>query len=531
MIKLIENQMLNFEKLLKASRTSKELNNQGQFFTPFALSHEIVKESIKYLPEIYHNEIRFLEPAFGHGSFYLSLISELNKCEKYRLKHALGIEKDEKIFKFSSRIFDEHDLNLINQDFTTFKSMMPRANLLITNPPYVRHHHLSLKDKSKLKEAVSDVIDIKVSGLAGLHIYFMLLAHAHLEKDSISSWLIPSEFMSVGYGSALRQYLTEYVTLERIHIYNIKKSLFDNAAVSSAVVIYRNSKPKETHEVKISVGDSIDTTEFKKIKLSEFKRTDKWINLFHETDFEFSNKTARLSDFFEIKRGIATGANNIFIISEEQKNELGLPPSAYKFIVPSKRELDKVLKDDIIRAENDGSPSNIPKRYLIDCDLKMEDMKYELPRLYRYFNDIENRGLNKSYLLSKRSPWYKQEKRHSPLFLCSYMGRAKAGSENATFKIYMNKSKAIAPNTYLMIYPKEFLKVAIQDNPGLEFEIFNILRKISNEAFSREGREYGGGLQKVEPSELANLPVEGIKKLLDALSVEGETYQPSFFKE
>lgn len=531
MINLIEHQMLKFEELLKASRTSKELNNQGQFFTPLALSNEIVKESLKYLPETYHNEIRFLEPAFGHGSFYLSLISVLNKDKKYRLKHALGIEKDEKIFKFSSKIFDGHDLNMINQDFTTLKSMMPRANLLITNPPYVRHHHLSSRDKSRLKKAVGEVIDINVSGLSGLHIYFMLLAHSHLAKNAISSWLIPSEFMSVGYGSALRKYLTEHVTLERIHIYDIKKSLFDNAAVSSAVVIYRNLLPKETHKVKISVGDSIDTTVFKEISLNEFKRTDKWMNLFHETHFESSHKTARLSDFFEIKRGIATGANNIFIVDEEIKKKLSLPPSVYKFIVPSKRELDKFLKDDIIRADDDGSPNNIPKKYLIDCDLTIEEMKDTLPKLYAYFRKIESQELNKSYLLSRRSPWYKQEKRRPPLFLCSYMGRAKVGSENATFKIYMNKSKAIAPNTYLMIYPKEFLKIAIQDNPGLEYEIFKVLRKISNEAFSREGREYGGGLQKVEPSELANLPIEDIKKLLNDLNVAGEEYQPSFFNE
>ena len=79
-------------------------------------------------------------------------------------------------------------------------------NLILANPPYVRHHHLTREDKERLQLLVYRMTGIKVNGLAGLYVYFLLLATAWMEDGGFAAWLIPSEFMDVNYGAALKRF-------------------------------------------------------------------------------------------------------------------------------------------------------------------------------------------------------------------------------------------------------------------------------------------------------------------------------------
>ena len=65
-----------------------------------------------------------------------------------------------------------------------------------------------------------------------------------------------------------------------------------------------------------------------------------------------------------------------------------------------------------------------------------------------------------------------------------------------------------------MLYPKGPVKNALQDRPDLKRQIWEFLNKICPEAMLGEGRVYGGGLHKLEPKELGNVPAEGIAELL-----------------
>jgi adenine-specific DNA-methyltransferase len=73
-----------------------------------------------------------------------------------------------------------------------------------------------------------------------------------------------------------------------------------------------------------------------------------------------------------------------------------------------------------------------------------------------------------------------------------------------------------------MLYPKGPLRDALNERPELEAEIFDKLRNISPEKFVSEGRVYGGGLHKVEPKELARIPVETIFGGLESVLRRGQ---------
>src|SRR5262249_39635131 len=113
------------------------------------------------------------------------------------------------------------------------------------------------KNKVKLKERILKSLDLSLSGLCGLYGYFLCQSHDWLASDAISAWLMPSEFMDVNYGQELKNYLQNRVTTLRIHRFDPNEVQFNDALVSSAVVWFKNSLPKNDHHIEFSFGGSI----------------------------------------------------------------------------------------------------------------------------------------------------------------------------------------------------------------------------------------------------------------------------------
>ena len=65
-----------------------------------------------------------------------------------------------------------------------------------------------------------------------------------------------------------------------------------------------------------------------------------------------------------------------------------------------------------------------------------------------------------------------------------------------------------------MLYPKGELKAALDARPELYPIIFAYLQSLTGEHLIKEGRVYGGGLHKLEPKELANLPAGELARMI-----------------
>jgi hypothetical protein len=169
---------------------------------------------------------------------------------------------------------------------------------------------------------------------------------------------------------------------------------------------------------------------------------------------------------------------------------------------------------DIVEANPDGSPAVSPQLFLLDCTEPEERIKNRWPRFFEYLQKGRNEEIAGSYLASHRAPWYSQEQRPPAPFLCTYMGRSRNGKH--PFRFIWNRSQATAHNVYLMLYPKGPLQAALQKHPELEEQVFNTLQRITPAELISEGRVYGGGLHKVEPKELAQIPARALLEGLDA---------------
>jgi hypothetical protein len=499
----IEAQRQIVQERLDAAKTAAERNRLGQFATPPNLALDIARYASK-LWRGRSDAVSFLDPAIGTGSFYSALRQTF---PPQTIADACGVEIDPPFAAAAQSLWGASGLRVTPGDFTTLLPDRPH-NLILTNPPYVRHHHLDRADKERLKSLVGDRFGLDISGLAGLYAHFLLLCDAWMAPGGLAVWLIPSEFMDVNYGAAVKTYLTEHVKLLHIHRYCPSDVQFCDALVTSAIVVFEKSAPPEHHHVRFSFGGPItDPASSAMVALATLQQTKKWSGLSKGLT-PAAEESHTLGDFFSIKRGMATGANSFFILERDEAIRKGIPAEFFRPILPSSRH----LANAVIEAETDGYPRLTKPLAIIDCDLPEEVIQRRHPDFWRYLEQGKAQGIHTGYLSSRRTPWYSQEKRPAAPFLCTYMGRQ--GRNGNPFRFFWNKSQAAAANVYLMLYPKGEMKVALAARPDLYPIIFAHLQSLTGEHLIKEGRVYGGGLHKMEPKELANLPADEIARMI-----------------
>jgi len=502
-INAIEKRRLFLQAELDQLKTQVERNRLGQFATPTALAVDILSYASHLHPK--GKKVRFLDPAIGTGAFYSAL---QRVFPKITIAEALGFEIDPHYKKPASELWAKDGLVIKLADFTV-ENPSPRFNLVICNPPYVRHQHLKKSEKARLQNRVLSMSGVKIGGLSGLYCYFLGIAHAWMAEDGLAGWLVPSEFMDVNYGQVVKRYLLDKVTLLRIHRFDPNDVQFADALVSSTVIWLRKAPPTKEHAVMFTYGGTLLNPKVTRIVPSiALAHEPKWTR-FPAADVRTRSSEPTLSSFFQIKRGIATGDNSFFILSEEDIRARKLPMEVFRPILPSPR----YLLDDEVKCDHDGIPENSRRLFLLDTRFSETEIKTRYPALHTYLEEGKARGLHQRYLCRHRTPWYAQENRPSAPLVCTYLGRGDTRN-GRPFRFILNYSKATVANVYLALYPTTQLKTAIVRDPALLRRVAEALNTIPPEQLLGEGRVYGGGLHKLEPKELANVDATSISRLL-----------------
>jgi adenine-specific DNA-methyltransferase len=498
-----EDRRIKLQADLDGVKTKEERNKLGQYATPTKLARAIAARGLALLPK--SMPIRFFDGAANTGALLSGVVAE---SRGRRIQSATGVEIDP-YYAIPARKLWRGTQKIIQGDFTQIAAPTDdnkRATLLICNPPYVRHHHLKPTEKKRLQGAVQNTLGIKFSGLSGLYCYFMALSHDWLCDGGIAGWLIPSEFMDVNYGRKPKEYLLREVTLLEIHRFDPNDAQFDDAIVSSTIVWFRKEKPPANHQVRFSFGGTQQNpTIVRQISTRVLAGAEKWTR-FPKQGPQREYQGYRLGDLFVIKRGIVTGANDFFIIDEAKARGLKLPRRYLRPILPVPRYIAK----DEIKRDAAGIPLLARERlYLIDCSLSERQIAQDEPALWAYLQS----GITdfaQGYICRSRKLWYAQEQRAPAAILCTTAGRS--DSSRPPFRFLLNHSLAIATNTLLMLYPKPILGTRFLDSAEALRPLWRALNAINSDALLANCRVYGGGMHKMEPGELANVPADTLAR-------------------
>ena len=454
-----------------------ERNFFGQFATPYVLTSAIVKDAVSRLC----SPRKVLEPACGTGAFISAIKDILPEAQ------ITGIEKNAELSSIARGLWDDKNTHILIGNFFDIVSTLHDFDLLITNPPYTRHHHLTQKEKIQYGELCFSSSGKRLSQLAGLHAYFILAGMAAVKENGIASWLLPAELFSVNYGSVIREYVTSCTTVERLHFFDSKDLQFHDALVSSCVLVVRKKVAQEKDLVEITYGDFNFPEKKIFLTIHQLKHIKKWQHLFRLGE---SAKTVTIGDFFDVKRGISSGADTFYAKEKSFWHSIGISDEWLIPVLPSPR----MIKGEVVEAGRDHWPKDYQRAFL---SISPELSEGCLPAAIRKYLSSCPDKIRNGYTARHRKKWYSIERRDPAPIVCTYMSR----SNTHPFRFIRNKTVAVVTTSYLCLYPKQYMTMEKID------ELCMRLNRISPAELIRSGREYGGGLRKLEPRELLSVPM------------------------
>lgn len=462
---------------------------RGAIATPPELALDVAMLSERFLPR--DGLVDFGEPAAGNGVLFAAARRAVGID---RLNSAQLVELDPTSARLLQRKWSRQGTNVLSADFLRTTPQAQSWTFLLANPPY-RRSQLVSTDLLQVRKNLSSELGIEISARSDLYVYFILRAHAWLREGAIAAWIVPSEFMVTRYGRALRDYLSTTVSLLRLHTYDASELLFDNALTSTTVIVYRKEPPRPDHDVPISHGGSAASpADRRRLSLQSLQKSDRWS--FANITLPFQASTHIVSDFFAVSRGVATGANSLFILSDEDLARLAVNPSWVRPLVPRARD----IPDGLIEATPSETPWPSDRKWLIDTSVSITEIAEESPAFAEYLQFIKREVGHRSLVARRPVPWKQQGAKAAPL-LFVYM--AKQNSDRTRF--IRNRSSAVHLNNYLGLYPKPI--AGLLDEP-LDIDLAHAaLANLETNVLAAYGRSYGKNLLKLEPREVGALPL------------------------
>ena len=494
-----------------------ERRRLGEFYTPRDIAEFMTRWAI-----VGKND-RVSDPACGSATFLvesLYRLVELKCSAEEAVKNIYGIDINPLAILMSTvnmvaRV-PESTPNVSVSDFLRMTRWdREKFQAIVCNPPYSRHHELPQNYKELVARTIDEECGEKISRLSSIYVHFFIHAASFLDDGGRMAFITPSEFLDVDYGVELKRFLLKAFTLRSLILYSEETLVFPEALTTACITLLEKKKPSPEHNVIfVRLNKSLEPRELLEVIQSEQSKKESWgtvelipqSNLRPEDKWSYLTSTPSkisglipLGNIASAHRGIATGANDFFALSENEIRRYGIEREFLKPIVTNARSIPhyNFTKKDFQKLAQRGD-----KVWLLFCDRPKDELtKYK--NLLRYLASGESKGLDRRYLTSKRKVWYFQERRTLSPILFTYMSR-----ENPRF--VHNEAGALALNALHTIHPVD--RIA-NDKRKVKALLCYLNSGICRELLKKTGRVYGGGLVKLEPHEVENLPVIDLDKL------------------
>ncbi len=449
------------------------------------------------------NPKRILDPGSGTYVFERS-ISRLASSDV----EIDAYEIDSQIISFTNPILAQlrkkAKVKLFQEDFMT-SPFAPKYEGIICNPPYLKHHYVP-KRRTYLR-LLRDESSISVSLNTNVYCLFMIKAMLQLSDKGRMAFITPSEFLNANYGVAVKEFLLRTNRLAFIIVFDFRLSVFSDVLTTACILLFGQPRASSAPVTFIRVGGQLDADEVWELISGDvaipsgstdvlFKRIDeldpavKWKSYF-ETRHSGSILVP-FTRYARVMRGIATGSNKYFTFSKSDLVRYGI---SRRYIVPC---ITKALdaRSNIFVEENlKQLIAKNRKAFLLYANGLEPD-----PNLKRYLQLGRKEGVDKRYLTRHRSPWWSSEQRAPAPILVTVFGRK-------GLRFVRNESEARNLTCFHSIYPtflgKGFLNIMMA----------YLLTDFAQCLVSAEKRQYGDGLEKLEPNDINKSLVVDFRQL------------------
>lgn len=499
-----------FEELIPNA----ERRKLGQFFTPIPIA-DLMVEYIRRNVE----RGRIVDPAVGTGRFILRLMLKSGISKDYRIT---GIDVSPLMILLTatniSYVSDLKRLELIVGDMFDLDDAIKESDAIICNPPYSRHHELEPDYKRKLQEKVKAASDVTLSRYSSFFAYALLYLSSLLKKGGYVSYICPLEIFEANYSDVVKRYVAEHNLLERVIVFDEDSFIFPYAENAATVIFLHKDSPTKVYFVRVKtieasslekLLEAVEEGDFgwcstKIVDISELLNTSNWSLYYVKRAIPIIEEVIHhplvvsFKHIARIMRGIATGANDFFLLNDEEVKRWGIEE---EFLRPALVKTRWVLNYVYDREAFNRLRNANEKCWLFYCQVPPALLKGK--NAYKYVSYGERLGLPNRSLIRLRRIWYQVEKREPPPIVFTYLSRGRP-------RFIHNEVGALPLNTFLCIYP---LPEISKDEVLLRALLAYLNSNIALELLKIVGRRYGGSTLKLEPRELDELPVLDVRKL------------------
>ena len=282
-------------------------------------------------------------------------------------------------------------------------------DIAIANPPYVRQEQIG-NNKALLQLQYGDAATLR----SDLYCYFYARGLQLLAHGGVHVFVCSNSWLDVEYGARLQEFLLRNSHLRAIYESAVERQ-FSTADINTVItVLTRTQVNEETAfislraEFETAVADSSLQREIRQTKNSLWAagtNNGKYIggtwgakflrapDIYHHILQTYADRLVALDELSTIRRGITTGVNNFFLLSEEDLTRWGIEEEFLKPIMTSPQESRSVSIH----------PDNLPCRLFL-CNRSKQSLRGT--KALDYIQHGEQLGYHRRKTTSARRRWY-----------------------------------------------------------------------------------------------------------------------------
>lgn len=438
-----------------------ENKKNGIYYTPPSLAEFLVR------PLIDKAKVSIFDPAYGEGSLLSAAeICFQNKFNSQAQQITLfGCDRQQ----VNGILHDRVGYHLFQYDFLKY-SPEKMFDIILMNPPYVRHHLMGTERIQEYQKLTSQLCKLKWT--SDLWAYFLVKTSKHLKKGGSIGAILPWAFLQAEFAIVIRQWLFD--NFSEIKVLALSNKYFE-AAKERVVLLWLKNYGQIAKTIKISYSKSIeDDVHYTVINKKQWESQSVIFNKNHNIEeiierYKAEYGFSSFKEHAEVRIGVVTGADSYFIKSKSEANKLGFGERQLIPIFNTSKELSGLRIN-----------GNMPRNQLLQISETLHKSYIEL-------------GEDKKYHLrshsQRRKPWHAVIIGDFPEAFFPY--------RMSTIPYMMLNDQGVqCTNSIHRIYFKDLSEI---EKKWLQISLLSVPGQLSLECYSKT---YGRGLLKIEPRSL-----------------------------